>query len=93
MGAAACGIQAVFFNRIATKQPIGAFKAWLDLAANPLYDSRDQHFAARTLRDTELRYEARKNARDKAFADPDPEWRRLFKWEVPEHTAEPVQFL
>ena len=66
---------------------MGAFRAWLDLADKPEYDSRDLHTAAKFRPDVELCYDNRCAGRDAAKAD--PEWNGLWKWEVPEFTPEP----
>ena len=79
------------FNRVAVKQPIGVFKAWLDLAKLPAHNTKEKHCAVKKQTTTLLAYGKRCDGRTSAEAD--AEWQPLFKWEVPERGAEPVPFL
>ena len=73
-------------NRVATKLPVGWFMAWLAIAKDPEYSTRELHFKARRDPDV-VAYANRLAGRDKANADPVCE--RLLSWEIPRGKPEP----
>ena len=70
-------------NKVSTKQPIGYFMAWLDTK----FKDRESHMKARFDRVGVVSFERRQAGRQRAQND--PQYMRLFHWEVPENGEEP----
>ena len=79
-------------NRSCDKQPVGYFAAWLAVARDPAYNSRDLHFAARLDRVGDgavLSYDNRVRYRN-LWKD-GPLYALLFSWEIPRGGVEPLR--
>ena len=78
-------------NRMADKQPVGYFLAWIAVGSGPLYSTRELHFNARLDRHGDnavMSYENRVAGRARAMAN--PIYELLLSWEIPKTNVEPM---